>query len=320
MTDADVDGAHIRTLLLTFFYRQMPDIITNGHLFIAQPPLYKAAKGRSEVYLKDDAALDDYLVDAGVGLTVLEANGAQRTGADLRMLVDHARRMKTLMRYAPRRYDQSIIETLAMGGALDPEASREVRAERLAAVAARLDSTDADARWTARMTEEGGFHFERVWRGVTDHHIIDAAFVASAEGRKLHALAAEVEDEYRGVARLVPTKGAAAATEPAAEGEDEPPAPTKGETQVARPSQLLDAILAAGRKGLSIQRYKGLGEMNAEQLWETTLDPQNRSMLRVAVDQADVADAIFTQLMGDVVEPRRDFIQQNALNVANLDV
>jgi DNA gyrase subunit B len=317
MTDADVDGAHIRTLLLTFFYRQMPEIIEKGHLFIAQPPLYKATKGRSEVYLKDDAALDEYLVEAGVGLSVLEASGTQRMGADLRSLVDHARRMRSLMRYAPRRYNPSIIETLAMGGALDPEASRETRGERLKAVADRLDSTDADARWTARLTEEGGFHFERVWRGVTDHHIIDAAFVSSAEGRKLHALAAETADDYAQMAKLVPLKSAAQAE--AAEGDEEVAAP-KGATLIAQPSQLLDAILAVGRKGLSIQRYKGLGEMNADQLWETTLDPQNRSMLRVAVDQADVADAIFTQLMGDVVEPRRDFIQQNALNVANLDV
>ncbi|MGK6318611.1 DNA topoisomerase (ATP-hydrolyzing) subunit B [Sphingomonas sp. DT-204] len=324
MTDADVDGAHIRTLLLTFFYRQMPEIISAGHLYIAQPPLYKATRGRSEVYLKDDAALDDYLVEAGVAASILQTPGGDRTGADLRDLVDHARRMRTLMRYAPRRYDASIIEALAMGGALDPDASREVRAERLAAVAQRLDMTDDDARWTARLTEDGGFHFERLWRGVTDHHIIEAAFLASAEGRRLHTLAADAVESYAGIAKLAPLKGAqqAAAEEAPAgeEGEEEPVTAGKGESLIARPSQLLEAILAVGRKGLSIQRYKGLGEMNAEQLWETTLDPQNRSMLQVAVDQADVADEIFTRLMGDVVEPRRDFIQENALSVANLDV
>ena len=331
MTDADVDGAHIRTLLLTFFYRQMPEIIEAGHLYIAQPPLYKATKGRSEVYLKDDAALDQYLVDAGVGLQVLETSSGARSGDDLRALVEHARRMRTLMRYAPRRYSATIVEALAMGGALDPEAPRDTIETRLQAVARRLDQTDEDATWTVRMTEEGGFHFERLWRGVTDHHVIDAAFVASAEGRKLHSLAAEGADGYEGISKLVPIKGAAAsATEQAAEeladeagavgSEGAQPTAARGETLIARPSQLLDAILAAGRKGLAIQRYKGLGEMNAEQLWETTLDPQNRSMLVVAVDQADVADAIFTQLMGDVVEPRRDFIQENALNVANLDV
>lgn len=324
MTDADVDGAHIRTLLLTFFYRQMPEIIEAGHLFIAQPPLYKATKGRSEVYLKDDAALDDYLVEAGVGGNRLETNEGPRFGEDLAKLVEHARRMKTLMRYVPRRYDPAIIEALALGGALDPEASRAQRGERLAAVTKRLDLTDEDARWSARVTEEGGFHFERLWRGVTDHHIVEAAFLASAEGRKLHALAAEQADSYAAVSKLVSVKAAQAETEAApaaAEGEDEEPVvAAKGETLVARPSELLDAILASGRKGLSIQRYKGLGEMNAEQLWETTLDPQNRSMLVVAIDQADVADEIFTRLMGDVVEPRREFIQENALSVANLDV
>ena len=322
MTDADVDGAHIRTLLLTFFYRQMPEIIEAGHLFIAQPPLYKASKGRSEVYLKDDAALDDYLVEAGVAGNRLETATGTRFGDDLASLVDHARRMKTLMRYVPRRYDSSIIEALALGRALDPEATREQRGERLAAVTQRLDLTDADARWTARVTDDGGFHFERWWRGVTDHHIIEAAFLTSAEGRKLHALAAEQADSYAQIAKLVSAK--TAQTEeaaPVAEGEEElPVAAAKGETLVARPSELLDAILASGRKGLSIQRYKGLGEMNAEQLWETTLDPANRSMLVVQVDQADVADEIFTRLMGDVVEPRREFIQENALSVANLDV
>ncbi|MBA4760444.1 DNA topoisomerase (ATP-hydrolyzing) subunit B [Sphingomonas sp.] len=322
MTDADVDGAHIRTLLLTFFYRQMPEIIEAGHLFIAQPPLYKATKGRSEVYLKDDAALDDYLVEAGVAGNRLETASGTRFGDDLAGLVDHARRMKTLMRYVPRRYDSSIIEALALGRALDPEATREQRGERLAAVTQRLDLTDADARWTARVTDDGGFHFERWWRGVTDHHIIEAAFLTSAEGRKLHTLAAEQADSYAQIAKLVSAKIAQAdEAAPVAESEEDlPVAAAKGETLVARPSELLDAILASGRKGLSIQRYKGLGEMNAEQLWETTLDPSNRSMLVVQVDQADVADEIFTRLMGDVVEPRREFIQENALSVANLDV
>lgn len=321
MTDADVDGAHIRTLLLTFFYRQMPEIIEAGHLFIAQPPLYKASKGRSEVYLKDDAALDDYLVEAGVGGNRLETSEGPRFGDDLAKLVEHARRMKTLMRYVPRRYDPAIIEALALGGALDPEATREQRGERLAAVTKRLDLTDEDARWSARVTEEGGFHFERLWRGVTDHHIVEAAFLTSAEGRKLHTLAAEQAESYAAVSKLVSVKTAQAEVEAAPAAEDEEPVvAAKGETLVARPSELLDAILASGRKGLSIQRYKGLGEMNAEQLWETTLDPQNRSMLVVEVDQADVADEIFTRLMGDVVEPRREFIQENALSVANLDV
>jgi DNA gyrase subunit B len=328
MTDADVDGAHIRTLLLTFFYRQMPDIITNGHLYIAQPPLYKATRGRSEVYLKDDAALDEYLVEAGVAGTVLEgAAGGSRSGQDLRSLVDHARRMRTLMRYVPRRYDPTIVEALAMGGALDPALDLEQRRAVVIQVVRGLDAGDPEARWSARLAEDGGFHVERVWRGVTDHHIIEGAFLGSAEARKLHALAVEQGEAYERTARIVSSKTAAAAqaeVEAAEDDGEEAPAQaaatTKGATMVARPSQLLDAILAAGRKGLAIQRYKGLGEMNAEQLWETTLDPQNRSMLRVEIEQADVADEIFTRLMGDVVEPRREFIQENALSVANLDV
>jgi DNA gyrase subunit B len=326
MTDADVDGAHIRTLLLTFFYRQMPEIIEAGHLFIAQPPLYKATRGRSEVYLKDDGALDEYLVENGVASTVLESPAGARSGADLRDLVDHARRMRTLMRYVPRRYDPVIIEALAMTGALDPKAPPAERDAHLKAATERLDQGDPEARWTARATEDGGLHFERLWRGVTDHHIIEAAFLLSAEGRKLHALATEQAGSYATAAKLVPSKSAQAAEaaedaeNPVGEDDDLPVVVGKGESLIARPSQLLDAVLAAGRKGLSIQRYKGLGEMNAEQLWETTLDPTNRSMLRVQVEQADVADEIFTRLMGDVVEPRREFIQENALSVANLDV
>ena len=322
MTDADVDGAHIRTLLLTFFYRQMPELIERGHLYIAQPPLYKATRGRSEVYLKDEKALDDYLVEAGVAATVLETTGGARSGQDLTVLVEHARRMRTLMRYVPRRYDPVIIEALALAGALDPELDRAARAATVAEVTRRLDAGDREARWSARITDEGGIHFERLWRGVTDHHIVEAAFLGSTEARKLHALASEQAEAFAMAGKLVPLKGAASADDAADADEDGEQAATigKGETLVARPSQLLEAIFAAGRKGLSIQRYKGLGEMNPEQLWETTLDPTNRSMLRVAIDQADVADEIFTRLMGDVVEPRREFIQENALSVANLDV
>ncbi|WP_298668414.1 DNA topoisomerase (ATP-hydrolyzing) subunit B [uncultured Sphingomonas sp.] len=322
MTDADVDGAHIRTLLLTFFYRQMPELIERGHLYIAQPPLYKATRGRSEVYLKDEKALDDYLVDAGVSALVLETVGGSRSGQDLAELVEHARRMRTLMRYAPRRYDPVIIEALALGGALNPDIDRARREAAVTEVTRRLDSGDREARWSARLTDEGGIHFERLWRGVTDHHVIEGTFLGSAEARKLHTLAAEQAEAFAAAGKLVPLKGATPAEEIAEDEDEGGQAATigKGESLVARPSQLLDAVLAAGRKGLSIQRYKGLGEMNPEQLWETTLDPSNRSMLKVAIDQADMADEIFTRLMGDVVEPRREFIQENALSVANLDV
>ena len=330
MTDADVDGAHIRTLLLTFFYRQMPEIIERGHLFIAQPPLYKVTRGRSEVYLKDDARLDDYLVEAGIGAVVLETAEGSRSGDDLRQLADHARRMRTLMRYVPRRYDPGMIEALALTGALAPDIAGRAQDEAATRAAAWLNASDPEANWTVEASEDGNYVLRRLWRGVTDHHIVDHKFLISAEARKLHALAAEGAATYASTSRLVSTRAAAAAAADEAAQEantpgaalDAPPAPApdpKGAV-VRRPSELLDAILAAGRKGLAIQRYKGLGEMNAEQLWETTLDPDNRSLLRVEVAQADVADEIFTRLMGDVVEPRRDFIQENALSVANLDV
>ncbi len=332
MTDADVDGAHIRTLLLTFFYRQMPELIEGGHLYIAQPPLYKVARGRSEVYLKDDAGLDQYLVDAGLDGLLLDG-AEQRTGEALRELVEHARRVRTLMHYAPKNYDPAMIEALALAGALDPEISKSGKAAAIATVAQWLGAGDLEAVWTGEVAEQGGYLIQRRWRGVTDVHIIEPGFIASAEARKLHALAAEQRDAYAepSVLKTMRKSGSSPVGEVAApadggvgEGEEDQ-VPEEQETRgktipITRPSELLDAVLAAGRRGLSISRYKGLGEMNAEQLWETTLDPSNRSLLRVEVAQADVADEIFTRLMGDVVEPRREFIQENALNVANLDV
>ena len=328
MTDADVDGAHIRTLLLTFFYRQMPELIENGHLFIAQPPLYKVARGRSEVYLKDDAALDDYLEEAGLEGLVIDTPDGQRSGNDLKALVDHARRMRTLMRYAPRKYDPALIEALAINGALKPNLDKDGKAKAVAKVAEWLNVGDSEASWSGELAAEGGYLLKRLWRGVTDAYIIEPSFLVSAEARKLDTLAKEQAAAYAKPSTLrTLKKGAPVEQEPTlgeGEGEEaaeEVAADTKGKpVTVTRPSELLDAVLASGRKGLSIQRYKGLGEMNAEQLWETTLDPANRSLLRVEVAQADVADEIFTRLMGDVVEPRREFIQDNALSVANLDV
>jgi len=318
MTDADVDGAHIRTLLLTFFHRQLPEIVKNGHLFIAQPPLFKVAKGRSEVYLKDQPALDRYLVDAGLQGRVLESASGARTGEDLRSLVDQALRLKNLMAFVPRRYDSSIIEQMSLTGALDPQLSD--RKAALDATAARLQECDPDAKWTATILESGTVQFARAWRGVTDVHEIEARFLTSTEAHKLHGLAGPQADAYEGAVRLVKA-GEASDEDAAADTEESTEAPTAlSDDSISRPSQLLDAVLAAGRKGLSISRYKGLGEMNPEQLWETTLDPENRILLQVKVEDADVTDEIFTRLMGDVVEPRREFIQDNALNVANLDV
>jgi DNA gyrase subunit B len=322
MTDADVDGAHIRTLLLTFFYRQMPDLITGGHLYIAQPPLYKVARGRSEVYLKDNSKLDDYLVDAGVALMALETSEGTRSGSDLKNVVEQSRRMRTLMSYVPKRYDPAIIEGLALVGALDPSLSAEQRSNAANRTAVWLTQSDPEARWSGEVSAEGGYHLQRAWRGVTDHHVIEANFLTSQEARRLHLMIEEVAEHYLKPSRLIAIAKAAkveAEDETVLDDEELPVSTSTRGTLVSRPSELLDAILAAGKKGLSVSRYKGLGEMNAEQLWETTLDPGARSLLRVEVEHADKADEIFTQLMGDVVEPRREFIQQNALNVENLD-
>jgi DNA gyrase subunit B len=306
----------------------MPELIEAGHLYIAQPPLYKVARGRSEVYLKDDAALDEYLVDAGLEGMVLEAKGGPRSGQDLRSLVDHARRLRTLMRYAPRRYDPALIEALAINGALKPDLNDAARQKAIAQVAEWLGRADTEAQWSGELASEGGYLLKRLWRGVTDAYIFENSFLISAEARKLASLAGEQADVYASPATLKTLKKGAVTEEQAPEpiegvdAEDQPTeVETKGKTvAVSRPSELLEAVLSAGRKGLSIQRYKGLGEMNAEQLWETTLDKANRSLLRVEIAQADVADEIFTRLMGDIVEPRREFIQENALSVANLDV
>ena len=327
MTDADVDGAHIRTLLLTFFYRQMPQIIEAGHLYIAQPPLYKVTRGRSEVYLKDDAALDQYLVDAGIGALRFDSPEGARSGEDLRSLVDHARRLRALMRYVPRRYDAALVEALALNGGFASGLDASGRSAAAARTAKWLDAAETasgeDGRWTIEVTEDGGFHVKRRWRGVTDHHVIEPSFAASAEARKLAALIAEVGESYAAPGRLLAI-GATAAPEPDAEDGDDadvaPKASAPKSDTVTRPTELLDAILAFGRRGMAISRYKGLGEMNAEQLWETTLDPSNRSLLQVELETADVTDEVFSRLMGEEVEPRREFIQENALNVANLDV
>ncbi len=333
MTDADVDGSHIRTLLLTFFYRQMPEIIERGHLFIAQPPLYKVAKGRSEIYVKDDNALDVHLVGTGLSGMILETSGGPRSGNDLAALVEHARRMRSLMAYIPRRYSSAIVEAMALTGALDPDLGGGDRAAAVAKAALWMQAQDNEGKWSGRIAEDGGYLFERLWRGVVDYHAIEAPFLMSAEARKLHKLASEETTSYETPSRLVKSNAAAAVAEVEVEAEEidevenendqakrAAPADSSNKGLITRPSELLDAVLAAGRKGLSISRYKGLGEMNAEQLWETTLDPNHRSLLRVEIEQADLADDIFTKLMGEVVEPRRDFIVENALNVANLDV
>ncbi|WP_341710998.1 DNA topoisomerase (ATP-hydrolyzing) subunit B [Erythrobacter sp.] len=320
MTDADVDGAHIRTLLLTFFHRQMPEIVKAGHLFIAQPPLYKVTRGKSEVYLKDQAAYDEYLIGVGLQGRVLETQGGARGGVELEALVRHGLRMRNLLGFAPRKYNPALIEAMALAGALNPAGGD--RSAALSRAAAHLQLGDPEARWSAEVGNDGIVRFSRIWRGVTDVHEVEPAFLDSAEARKLHKLAAEHAEVYAGPVRLA-RGGAEEVVEEveADEGEEgEVEAPVQFDGAITLPTQLLEAVMAAGRKGQKIQRYKGLGEMNAEQLWETTLDPDNRALLQVKVEDADVTDEIFTRLMGDVVEPRREFIQSNALNVANLDV
>ena len=304
MTDADVDGAHIRTLLLTFFYRQTPELIERGHIYIAQPPLYKIKRGSSEQYLKDERALEDYLISAGVDDAVFTTRkGTTHAGADLLDIVNQARDLVHGIENLNTRYNRSIVEQAAIVGGLDPEAVADpARSEEvMSRVANRLDRiTDEYERgWQGEVTDEEGLLFTRTVRGVTESHLIDKALLNSADARKLRQIAGKLDELYGGVAKLV-RKG--------------------DETPIYGPSSLFRAISDAGRKGISLQRYKGLGEMNPEQLWETTLDPNARTLLKVEVRETDEADLTFTQLMGDLVEPRRDFIQDNALSVANLDV
>ncbi|MGE5502924.1 MAG: DNA topoisomerase (ATP-hydrolyzing) subunit B [Actinomycetota bacterium] len=304
MTDADVDGSHIRTLLLTFFYRQMPELIERGYLYIAQPPLYRAKRGNSEVYLKDDRALEDYLIDAGLSDAVLTlADGAQLAGADLRALAEQARTIKALLTPLSRRVALKVVEQTAIAGAMrvalltDEPAGTAAAAE----VARRLDAleTELERGWAGKWVEGDGYVFTRTLRGVTETHAVDAAILRSAEARRVDEMAARLQEAYARAARLT------------AKDRD---------TTVSGPVALVNAIMDQGRKGIAFQRYKGLGEMNPEQLWETTLDPQVRSLLQVKVAHADDAEEVFSTLMGDVVEPRREFIQTNALKVSNLDV
>jgi len=304
MTDADVDGAHIRTLLLTFFYRQMPQIIEKGYLYIAQPPLYKVRRGASERYLKDERSLEDYLVDAGLDAAVLTTHdGVEYAGADLLRIADEARSTTALLAAIPSRYPRFIVEQAAIAGALNPSRLDDPDQGREAAgtIARRLDqlSDETEQGWQGRATDEGGLAFERELRGVREAYVIDAPLIASADARKLNDRTAALQETYSRVAIL---------------------RLKTGDFEIRSPTHLVDAVFAAGRKGVALQRYKGLGEMNADQLWETTLDPNVRSLLRVEVGALDEADGLFTKLMGDVVEPRREFIQTHALQVANLDV
>jgi len=297
MTDADVDGSHIRTLLLTFFYRQMPEVIERGHLFIAQPPLYKAARGKSHVYLKDERALEDYLVETALdGAVFKTSDGAERGGPDLRALIEEARGVRNTLSLLHSRYDRRVVEQMAIAGALRPlsDRSEEQANAAAASVAQRLDaiSDDLERGWEGKASD-GGYVFSRLVRGVKQVAMLDSGLLASAEARKLDSSAVSLQEAYAKPGVL------------SRKGDDH---------AVNGPTDLFDAVSAIGKKGVALQRYKGLGEMNPDQLWETTLDRDARSLLRVKNDQNDEADDLFVKLMGDVVEPRREFIQSNALN------
>jgi DNA gyrase subunit B len=299
MTDADVDGAHIRTLLLTFFYRQMPVLIDRGHLFIAQPPLYKVNRGKSEQYLKGERALEDYLISTGLQDTVFKPySGAERAGVDLHDLVEQARVIRNVLSSIHSRYNRKVVEQAAILGVLNANIFGDPKKATAAApyIAQRLDALEGETErgWNGKFVEGEGFQFERTVRGVKEVAIIDHALLNSADARKLDEYAASLQEAYARSGTLR-RKG--------------------DETQIKihGPVSLFEAVTSAARKGLTLQRYKGLGEMNPDQLWETTLDVEARSLLQVKVKEIDEASDIFAKLMGDEVEPRRNFIQDNAL-------
>ena len=301
MTDADVDGAHIRTLLLTFFYRQMPELVEAGHLFVAQPPLYKVSRGKSEVYLKDQGALDDYLVQQGIDGAVLRlGSGAEMAGQDLVRVVEEARQLRRVLEAFPTHYPRHILEQAAIAGAFVPgavDANLQGIADQ---VAERLNqiALEYERGWTGRITQDHGIRLSRILRGVEEMRTLDGPMLRSGEARKAGSFTESLKEVYGSTATLVRKDRSLA---------------------IHGPLDLMDAILKEGEKGLTLQRYKGLGEMNPDQLWETTLDPDARTLLQVKIEDAAEADDLFTKLMGDVVEPRREFIQSNALSVENLD-
>jgi len=305
MTDADVDGSHIRTLLLTFFFRQMPDVVERGYLYIAQPPLYRAKRGNSEVYLKDDDALENYLFNAAIdeGAVFTTFDGTQIAGADLAQVLDQARATKKEVMSVARYVPATVVEQAAILSALDRALLSDTgQATEVANfIAKRLDALvqPLERGWEGASLNDGGLAFTRTLRGVTEYHAIDGALVRSQDARRLNERAGNLQKLYAKHG-LLSVKGK--------------------ETPITGPMSLVDEIMDFGRKGIAMQRYKGLGEMNPDQLWETTLDPNARTLLQVKVSHTEDAEDVFSTLMGDVVEPRRDFIQQNALKVANLDV
>ena len=308
MTDADVDGAHIRTLLLTFFYRHMKELIERGYLYIAQPPLYLVKRGKSARYLKDENEMENYLIEGGLEESQLElASGEVIAKQDLREVVNKAMKVRGLLDGLHTRYDAKIVEQAAVAGVLNTEIFESTKNEVLKQagqyVAKRLNaiSPDLEKGWKATVNEEKNnntFNFKRTLRGVEETHFIDHLLVNSADARALDEFAPHMQEIYA-----------------------KPATWKRGEEKqtIYGPQDLIAAVFKAGEKGISLQRYKGLGEMNAEQLWETTLDPDARTFLQVKINDGDRANQLFSDLMGEEVGPRREFIQDNALQVANLD-
>ena len=303
MTDADVDGAHIRTLLLTFFFRQMPELIERGYVYIAQPPLYRARRGNSDIYLKDERAMEDYLINQSVQDSVfVRYDGVQIAGEDLKRQAEEARTCRHLIDVLSRQIPAKIVEQMAIHGFFAPEIydNATKAAEEAEKLAVRLNELEPEYErgWKASF-ENGAFIFRRTLRSVTEEYVADITFLSSGEARKLNEIHADLHEAYAktGIFKA-----------------------KDSEFKLTGPVALSDAVSQIGRKGVSIQRYKGLGEMNPEQLWETTLDPNARSLLQVKITHFDQAEETFSMLMGDIVEPRRDFIQDNALNVVNLDI
>ncbi len=306
MTDADVDGSHIRTLLLTFFFRYMPEIIERGYLYIAQPPLFKVKRGKSsELYLKDERALEDYLIDASINsVSVIDGSDDVRGGQDLRDMLIKSRAIRNSINALTIKADnRRVIEQAGIAGGFDQDIFEDTaKGESYAVkIAERLNAGESvgEQGWKAEFTPVGGYVIHRTLRGITQKVRIAADRLRSPDALRVHKHITWLQDSF---GHHVEIK----------EGE-------KTVAIVNGPAAFYDRIQEYGRKGLAIQRYKGLGEMNPEQLWETTLDPNVRILLKVTVKDAVQADDVFSTLMGDVVEPRREFIQDNALKVRNID-
>ena len=305
MADADVDGSHIRTLLLTFFYRQMPELIERGYVYIAQPPLYKVKKGNSILYIKNEREMEDYLIRGGCDdATLTLSTGEQVIGEDLISLVEQNRKARSMIGTLSKNVPEKIIEQMAISGLFDHQLFNDIPAlkKELEKLAARLNELEAeyDRGWEAEVQGDGSLLFQRTLRGVTEKHSVGNIVFESPEAQALNNMRDVLRENFGNVSILTSKQGL--------------------EKKITGPVTFVDAIMAAGKKGIAIQRYKGLGEMNPEQLWETTLDPEARSLLQVKIDRMEEADETFATLMGDVVEPRKEFIQDNALNVVNLDI